>query len=81
MGILGKRNFCLGGAAPFCSPVVVALLIRIFPEHDNISSRNRISTVLQCLTVLLSYAKRFVSVLLQSLVLIYYRVEYAWHKN
>ena len=69
MGILGRRNFCLGGAAPFCSPVVVALLIRIFPEHDNISGRNRISTVLLCLAVLLSYAKCFVSMLLQSVVL------------
>ena len=69
MGILGGQKFCLGGAAPFCSPVVAALLIRIYPEHDNISGRNRISTVLQCLAILLSHAKCFVSILLQSVVL------------
>ena len=69
MGILGGRNFCLGGAAPFCSPVVAALLERICPEHDIISGRNRISTVLLCLTILLSHAKCFVSKSLQSVVL------------
>ena len=69
VGILRRRNFCLEGAAPFCSPVVAALLIRICPEHDNISGRNRISTVLQCLTILLSHAKCFVSILLQSVIL------------
>ena len=69
VGILGRQNFCLVGAAPFCSPVVAALLIRICLEHDNISGRNRISTVLQCLTILLSHAKCFVSMLLQSVIL------------
>ena len=69
VGILGGRNFCLGGAASFCSPIVAALLIRICPEHDNISGRTRISTVLQCLTILLSHAKCFVSILLQSVIL------------
>ena len=69
MGILGGRNFCLGGAAPICSPVVAVLLIRICPEHDNTSGRNKIFTVLQCLTILLSHAKCFVSILLQSVVL------------
>ena len=69
VGILGGRNFCLGGASPFCSPVVAALLIRICPEHNNISGRNRILTVLQCLTILLSHEKCFASILLQSVVL------------
>ena len=69
VGTLEGRNFCLGGAAPFCSPVVAALLIRLCPEHDNTSGRNRISTVLQCLTILLSHAKWFLSILLQSVVL------------
>ena len=69
LDILGGQNFCLGGTAPFCSSVVASLLIRICPEHDNISGRNRISTVLQCLTILLSHAKCFVSILLQSVVL------------
>ena len=41
VGILGGRNFCLGGAAPFCSPVVAALLIRICPEHDTYQTRLR----------------------------------------
>ena len=68
MGILGGPNFCLGGAAPICSPVVAALLIRICPEHDNTSGRNKIFTVLQCLTIL-SHAKCFVSILLQFVVL------------
>ena len=68
VGILGGQKFCLGSAAPFCSPVVAALLIQICPEHD-ICGRNRISTVLQCLTILLSHAKCFVSILLQSVVL------------
>ena len=69
VGILGGRNFCLGGATPFCSPVVSALLIQLCPEHDNISGRNRISTVLLCLILLLSHAKWFVSIPLQSVVL------------
>ena len=69
LGIIGGRNFCLGGRLPFFPPVVAALLILICPEHDNISGRNRISTVLQCLTILLLYPKCFVSILLQSVVL------------
>ena len=69
VGILAGQKFCLGGAAPFCSPVVAALLIRICPEHDNISGRNTISTVLQCLKILSSHAKCFVSILLQTVVL------------
>ena len=38
-------------------------------EHDNISNMNKISIVLQCLTILLFYAKYYVSILLQSVVL------------
>ena len=66
LGILGGRNFCFGERRPFGPPVVATLLIRICPEHD---IKNKISTVLQCLTILLSYAKCFVSILLQSVVL------------
>ena len=75
LGILGWWNFCLGGCRPLPAPppppppVVAALLIRICPEHENICSRNRIFTVLQCLTILLSYAKWFVSIRLQSVEL------------
>ena len=69
LGILRGRNFCLGGRRPLLPTVVAALLIRICPEHDNISGRNGISTVLQCLTILLSYAKCFVNIRLQSVEL------------
>ena len=69
LGILGGRNFCLGGAAPFCSPPRSCGPVNTNPEHNTISCRNRIFTVLQCLTILLSYTKCFVSILLQSVVL------------
>ena len=75
-GSLGRHGghfrgaeFLFRGRRPFCSPVVAALLIRLCPKHDNISGRNRISTVLQRLTIFLSHAKCFVSILLQSAVL------------
>ena len=70
LGILGGRIF-LWGCRPLLlpPPVVAALLIRICPEHDNISGRNRVSTVLQCPTILLYYAKGIVNILLQSVVL------------
>ena len=62
-------EFLFRGAPPPFPTVLVALLIRICPEHDNLSSRSKISTALQCRTILLSYAKCFVSILLQSVVL------------
>ena len=46
------------------SAISICKLIRICPEHDNIFDRNKISTVCQCLTILLSYAKYYVSILL-----------------
>ena len=70
LGILGGRNFCLGDAAPFCPPPPRSCgPVNTNPEHDNIFRRNRIFAVLQCLTILLSYTKCFVSILLQSVVL------------
>ena len=44
-------------------------LIRICAEHDDISDTNKIFTALQCLTILLSYAKQCPTMLLSGIIL------------
>ena len=52
LGISGEQNFCSGGCRPFLPPPPPRVCgpVNTNPEHDNISRRNRIFTVLQCLT-------------------------------
>ena len=47
------------GSKKIITNAVICKLIRICPEHDNISDRNKISTALEYLTILLSYAKYY----------------------
>ena len=49
--------------------VIICKLIRICAEHDDISDTNKIFTALQCLTILLSYAKQCPTMLLSGIIL------------